>query len=211
MASGGRYPHRVPHYFDSSPTGPSQERTLTVNLRGQEVGVTTDRGVFSTDRLDLGTGVLLRMVPDPPAGGTLLDLGCGWGPIALSMAAASPGARVLAVDVNERALSLTRDNAKRLGLTNVQTFTPEALLAAEPELAIDELWSNPPIRVGKQVLHDLMRTWIPRINDDGVAQLVVQTNLGSDSLQRWLQSELEVEVTRLGSSKGFRVLSVRRA
>lgn len=198
---------RVSHYFES-PAGAGQRRTLRVTLRGQEVAVQTDRGVFSADRLDPGTAVLLRTVADPPAAGTLLDLGCGWGPIALSMARASPGARVLAVDVNERALRLTADNAARLGLTNVETWTPQALLEAEPDLVVDELWSNPPIRVGKAVLHDLLRTWLGRLQEGALAHLVVQKNLGSDSLQRWIGSELGLQARRVASAKGFRVLTV---
>src|SRR5690625_1321908 len=155
----------VSHYFDARPGRESRQRTIRVSLRGTQVEVLTDRNVFSADRLDLGTAVLLRTVPDPPGTGTLVDLGCGWGPIALAMALAAPQARVLAVDINERALHLTAANAKRLGLRNVETFTPEEVFAAEPDLAIAEVWSNPPIRVGKAALHELLRTWLPRLEE----------------------------------------------
>lgn len=200
----------MPHYFDSTPQLPEQRRTLDVTLRGREVEVLTDSGVFSGGRLDLGTSVLLRSVPDPVADGILVDLGCGWGPIALAMAFASPGARVLAVDVNERALALTAANAQRLGLGNVETWTAAQLLAAEPSLVVDELWSNPPIRVGKAALHELLRTWLGRLAPAGRAELVVQRNLGADSLQRWIAAELGLQAHRRGSAKGFRVLTVQR-
>lgn len=177
-------------------------------LRGTQVEVRTDRGVFSGDRLDPGTAVLLRTVPDPPSAGTVVDLGCGWGPIALSMAMAAPDTRVLAIDVNERALALTADNAAGLGLTNVETWTPEALLAAEPDLVVDAMWSNPPIRVGKPALHGMLRTWLGRLRAGASGHLVVQKNLGSDSLQRWITAELGLEAQRLASAKGFRVLRV---
>lgn len=206
-----RYPHVVSHYFDPSPAGAQQRRTIRVILRGREVQVQTDRGVFSGDRLDPGTAVLLRTVPDPPATGTLVDLGCGWGPIALAMALAAPGARVLAVDVNERALALTADNAARLGLTNVESWTPDALLTAEPDLMVDELWSNPPIRVGKAVLHGLLRTWLSRLRPGASGHLVVQKNLGSDSLQRWIMAEIGLDTQRLASAKGFRVITAQGA
>src|SRR5699024_12313883 len=170
-----------------------------------------DAGVFSATRLDPGTRVLLEHVPDPAPTGTLLDLGCGWGPIALAMAAASPQARVWAVDVNRRALELTAGNAQRLGLSNVQVATGEELLGAEPALAVDSLWSNPPIRVGKSVLHELLGVWLPRLAPGGRAHLVVRKNLGSDSLQRWIEQELQLSAVRIASAKGDRILTLQRA
>ena len=199
------------HYFTNEPSAASAPRTLTVTLRGREVTVGTDSGVFSAGRLDPGTTVLLSHAGDPPPSGTLLDLGCGWGPISLALAMASPAARVLAVDVNTRALELTAANAERLGLGNIETYPPEALLAAEPDLVLDALWSNPPIRVGKAVLHEMMRTWLPRLAAGGQAWLVVQKNLGADSLQKWLTSEFtDLAVDRPATSGGFRLIRVAR-
>lgn len=169
--------------------------------------LTTDNGVFSSDRLDPGTTVLLQQVPDPPVSGTFLDLGCGWGPLAIALAAAAPSARVLAVDVNPRALALTRHNASAAG-HRVQTSTPEELLAAEPRLQVDLIWSNPPIRIGKQNLHRLLHTWLPRLTPEGAAYLVVNKNLGADSLQRWISAELGLDAERIASRNGFRVLAL---
>ncbi|WP_152192112.1 class I SAM-dependent methyltransferase [Georgenia satyanarayanai] len=197
------------HYFTARPASPGETRTLDVVLRGRPVQVRTAPGVFSGDRLDIGTRVLLDAVPDPAPTGTLVDLGCGWGPVTLAMAAASPGARVVAVDVNERARDLTARNAAALGLGNVVVAAPEeaeALVAG----GIDELWSNPPIRIGKEALHALLRTWLGRLAPAGCARLVVSKNLGADSLQRWVETELGMPTERLSSSKGFRVLDVRR-
>lgn len=196
------------HYFTNEPAAASTPRTLTVTLRGTQVEVTTDAGVFSATRLDPGTTVLLNHAGDPPPSGTVLDLGCGWGPISLALAMASPAARVLAVDVNARALELTAANAERLGLTTIETYPPEALLAAEPELTLDAIWSNPPIRVGKAVLHEMLRTWLPRLAPGGQARLVVAKNLGADSLQRWIAAELALPVERTASAKGYRILTV---
>ena len=195
------------HYFSASPAADGPTRQIDVVLRGRPVQVTTAPGVFSTDRLDPGTRVLLDAVPDPPATGTLVDVGCGWGPITLALALASPQARVVAVDVNERARELTARNAAALGLGNVVVASPEeaaGLVAG----GIDELWSNPPIRVGKVALHELLRTWLGRLSPGGRAQLVVGKNLGADSLHRWLETELALATTRLTSAKSFRVLSV---
>jgi 16S rRNA G1207 methylase RsmC len=163
--------------------------------------------VFSPGRVDFGTQVLLREAPPPPAQGTFLDLGCGWGPVALSLGLLAPAATVYAVDVNERALDLTRDNAAEAGLDNVRTALPDEVPA---ELQFDLVWSNPPIRVGKEALHDLLSRWLPRLTDKGQAYLVVQKNLGADSLQRWLRESLGLPCDRFAVAKGFRVLRVSR-
>lgn len=197
------------HYFSARPASPAETRTIDVVLRGRPVRVRTAPGVFSGDRLDPGTRVLLDAVPDPAPTGTLVDLGCGWGPITLALADAAPDARVVAVDVNERARDLTARNATALGHGNVVVAGPDdaADLVAD---GIDELWSNPPIRIGKQALHELLRTWLGRLAPGGRALLVVSKNLGGDSLHRWIESELALPTSRLASAKGFRVLDVRR-
>lgn len=194
------------HYFTAQPASAAERRTLTVRLAGRDVEVETAGGIFSPGRIDLGTSVLLRHVPDPPAAGDLLDLGCGWGPLALTMALEAPEARVWAVDVNERALDLVRSNAARLGLANVTAVRPDEV---PDDIAFAACWSNPPIRVGKDVLHGLMRTWLPRLRAEASAHLVVQRNLGADSLATWLVQELGLVVERRASAKGFRVLDVR--
>jgi 16S rRNA (guanine1207-N2)-methyltransferase len=162
----------------------------------------TDAGVFSASRLDPGTRLLLDTVPAPPPSGNLLDLGCGYGPLALTMAARSPGAAVWAVDVNERALALCERNAQRAGLANVRCLPPGDP-ALPGELAV--IWSNPPIRIGKQALHAMLVHWLGRLAPGGSAYLVVQRHLGSDSLHRWL-AESGWPVTRVASRTGYRVL-----
>lgn len=194
------------HYFTAQPASPDERRLLRVRLAGRDVEVETAGGIFSPDHVDLGTRVLLDHAPEPPAEGDLLDLGCGWGPIALTLALESPGARVWAVDVNERALDLTRRNAERLGVTNVRAVTPDQV-PEDVELAT--IWSNPPIRVGKEALHAMLTRWLGRRAPGGDAHLVVGKNLGADSLQRWIAAELGVDVERTASAKGFRVLAVR--
>jgi 16S rRNA G1207 methylase RsmC len=196
------------HYFSTSPGSDFRQRSLTVRLAGADRTVTTAGGVFSPERLDTGTRVLLDTVPHPPASGHLLDLGCGWGPIALSLGLRSPEATVWAVDVNERALELVRRNASALGLTSVNATLPDGI---PDRVRFSTLWSNPPIRVGKTELHALLQRWLPRLEPGASAWLVVQRNLGSDSLQTWLQRELPegFDVERAGSSKGYRVLEVR--
>lgn len=196
------------HYFSATPAGPDQRRPLRVVLDGHPRDLVTAGGIFSPDGVDKGTAILLSEVP-PPAGENLLDIGCGWGPLALTMALQAPAAHVVAVDVNERSLDLTRENAARLGLDNVTAVLPDDV---DPRLTFDTIWSNPPIRIGKEALHGLLLTWLPRLAPGGAAWLVVQKNLGSDSLQRWLAAELVggYSVDRAASSKTFRILRVQR-
>lgn len=196
------------HYF-TSPTGPEKRRTVAATIAGREYTFTTANGVFSHSALDRATTVLLRDAP-LPAGrhGRMLDLGCGWGPIAVALAARCPGAVVDAVDVNERALALCAENAAAAGVGDrVRPMLPES---ADPATRYAQIWSNPPIRIGKPALHELLRTWLPRLADDGVAYLVVGKNLGADSLQRWI-IEQQFSCHRIASDKGFRVFEVRPA
>src|SRR3954463_8377507 len=189
------------HYFTARPRGPAERTLVPVRLAGSEGEVVTAAGVFSGDRVDLGTRVLLREAPEPPASGNLLDIGCGWGPIALTLGLLSPAARGWAVDVNERALGLTGGNAQRLGVRSLRAVRPEEV---PPDVRFDAIWSNPPIRIGKEALHALLLTWLPRLRPAAQAHLVVQRNLGADSLHAWLAGELgeRADVVRAGSAKG---------
>lgn len=195
------------HYFES-PTGPERRRTVTARFWETDWEFTTANGVFSADGLDLGTGVLLRTHTPAPSARRLLDLGCGYGVIAVALASAAPQAQVDAVDTNERALALTAVNAAAHGVAErVHPVAPEQ---ADPSARYDEIWSNPPIRIGKDALHELLMTWLPRLSEGGVARLVVGRNLGADSLQRWLTDQ-GWPCRRTASAKGFRVFEVTRA
>jgi 16S rRNA (guanine1207-N2)-methyltransferase len=197
------------HYFAAQPASELNLRTFHARLVGQVYELTTASGIFSPERIDAGTEVLLANVPTPPPGGNLLDLGSGWGPIALSLAIHSPHATVWAVDVNERALDLVRRNARTLGLSNVNACTPDDV---PTDVRFLTIWSNPPIRVGKNELHGLLERWLPRLEPGSDAWLVVQRNLGSDSLQRWLEATYpeDFTFTRAATNKGYRVLRGRR-
>jgi len=193
------------HYFSETPSGPEHRKQVEVEVWGRAFELTTANGVFAGDGLDRGTEVLLRESAPPSGSPTVLDLGCGYGPVALGIALACPDARVDAVDVNERALALCKDNAVALGVRKrVRALRPEQV---EPGRTYDEIWSNPPIRIGKEALHALLLTWLPRLAPGGTARLVVSKNLGADTLQRWL-GEQGYGCTRAATSKGFRVLVV---
>lgn len=224
------------HYFSEAPAGEFKPREIEVTLAGEPRRLLTAGGVFSPEHLDEGTRVLLRAL-DVADGASqahasdethtvpgthgrhaahdsgeevaaILDLGCGWGPIALSAALAHPGAEVWAVDVNARARELTAANAERLGLTNVRVAAPEEV----PEgLSFAEIRSNPPIRIGKAALHELLRQWLSRLAEGGSASLVVAKHLGAESLQRWIAAEFPgLEVHRADRDRGFHVIAARR-
>ena len=194
------------HYFTAQPASDADLREAHVMLGGREVEVVVASGIFSPGGIDRGTAVLLAHVPPPPATGTFLDLGCGWGPIALTLAMHAPDAEIWAVDVNERALDLLRRNASRLGAERITAVTPGDLA---PEVRFDLIWSNPPIRIGKAALHALLEQWLPRLAPGGTAYLVVAKQLGADSLHRWLAETFPaLTVSRFANDKGFRILRV---
>ncbi len=201
------------HYFSSNPSSPTIQNDFTVTIIDTEYQVTTESGVFSQQHLDLGTSVLLTRVPFTPVPNEaiVLDLGCGWGAISLALAATYPNATTLAVDVNPRALALTAENLSRNGFTNFQVMPAEQALTSlmEQKKKISVIWSNPPIRIGKDALHELLTTWFALLTEEGCAYLVVQRNLGADSLIKWINSA-GYTGEKYASAKGFRIIKVTR-
>lgn len=196
------------HYFAAEPGSAEKRRLVSATLWGHDLRLESSSGVFAHGRLDVGTAVLFREAAPPAVAGTFLDLGCGYGVIACGLATTQPAATVWAVDVNERALRVCGDNAAALGLGGrVRPARPDDVPA---DVTFDEIWSNPPIRIGKPALHALLLTWLPRLVPGGRAVLVVGKNLGADSLQRWM-TEQGFACARVGSAKGFRVLQAVRA
>jgi len=195
------------HYFTADPSVAFKRAPVAAHVWGHDLRLTSGSGVFAQGRLDIGTSVLFRET-SPPGAGRILDLGCGYGVIGLAIATAVPGAVVTGIDVNERAVLLANENAAALSL--VDRFTASTPDGVPEDATYDEIWSNPPIRIGKQALHDLLLTWLPRLRPGGRAVMVVGKNLGADSLQRWL-GEQGYPTERLASAKGFRVLESRRS
>jgi 16S rRNA (guanine1207-N2)-methyltransferase len=198
-------------YFASTPRSARVDRTVPLTLPDLHLELRTDRGVFSGERIDPGTRVLLLEAPPPaPTVRAALDLGCGYGPIALTMAHLAPQGETWAVDkdfVNERARELCATNAAAAGLADrIVVAAPDDV---DPEVRFDLIWSNPPVRIGKPALHDLLDRWLARLTPEGRAVLVVQKHLGADSLARRLTDE-GWTVRRLASRQAYRILEVTR-
>jgi len=197
--------HAKGHYFDPLPAVPSKPRTVFLHAGQVDLELQADRGVFGSRGVDLGTLQLLKEGPKPPTHGDILDLGAGYGPIAIALARQAPEAKIWAVDVNERALELTRANAGAARTPNVTASLPDEV---PQEVRFAAIYSNPPVRVGKAPLHELLLRWLPRLDQGASAYLVVQRNLGSDSLAAWLNTQ-GYDVKRLKSKKGYRILEVK--
>lgn len=198
------------HYFSEDPQAPSRRKEFAVAGTDSELTLSTDAGVFSQHGLDKGTSVFLEVMakhdcaPIEP-GSFLCDIGCGSGAIALTLAVRYPACTIYAVDTNQRARDICRENATRNGIGNIVVLSPEEV---DPAIRFAALWSNPPIRIGKSALHELLELWLSRLDTGGTAYLVVNKNLGADSLSQWMTG-LSYPTTRLASRNGFRVLEVK--
>ncbi len=198
------------YFSDQQPVSDDELRLLTLTSRGHDLQMWVADGVFSTSRLDLGTQQLLSQAPPTPSDGIFLDLGCGWGPLAVTLGLEAPHARVWAVDVNSRARDLTSRNARINKADNVQVFSAkEALEHAQSDaVRFDLIWSNPPVRIGKAALHTMLNDWLSLLAEDGHAYLVVQRHLGADSLIAWLNGQ-GFPSRKIASKKGYRIIEVQ--
>ena len=190
-------------YFSGGPTSAPRPGTVSLDLPDRSLRFDTDSGVFSPGRIDPGTKLLLMELPGLDHG-PVLDLGCGYGPIACTVALRHPDLEVIGVDVNPRARDLCAANAAALGAAITVLDPAEALEQVE---RVGTIVSNPPIRIGKAALHELLGSWLERLAPEGSAYLVVHKHLGADSLARWLRDRGH-PVQKLRSRQGYRILQV---
>jgi 16S rRNA (guanine1207-N2)-methyltransferase len=196
------------HYFSDKVEADSKPQAVVLTVPGMSTSLVTDRGVFSPNQIDRGTRYLLRTGPQPAySNREIVDIGSGYGPITCALATWNPQATVWAVEINDRARELCATNVANLELANVKVVSPDQV---PNNLLVDQIWSNPPIRIGKKALHELLLFWLRRLRPWGSAHLVVQKNLGSDSLHKWLETQ-DFEVIRRGSERGYRVLDITHA
>jgi len=197
----------MPQYFDEDTDVDSKPKTVFFPFNGNEYELITDRGVFSYEKIDKGTRVLLDVFNEKYTGQepqTIVDVGCGYGVITCVLADKFPNSKIIGVDTNKRARELAIKNATRnIGQDRIQICAPEEV---DETLKVDLIISNPPVRVGKEAMHELIRGWTTTLNSDGQMWLVIAKNLGGDSTASYLENQLRMKVARVASKKGFRIL-----
>lgn len=183
----------------------TQTREINITVDNQKITLITDQDTFSYRRLDPGTKVFLKDLPSVgEIEGNLLDIGCGYGPITVTLALKYPQRVIYAVDVNQKAIYYLQENLKRYSIKNVKVFAPEEF---PKNIEFAYIYSNPPIRIGKKNLYALCEKWLQNLKQDGKAFLLVKRNLGADSLAEHLES-IGYKTERLFSKNGYRVLGV---
>jgi len=194
-------------YFDEDTDVESMPKSVIFPFGGQEYELITDRGVFSYERIDKGTRVLLDVFDEKYIGNKpeiIVDVGCGYGVISCVLADKFPSSQVIGVDTNRRARELAAKNATRnVGQDRIKICSPEEV---DDTISVDLIVSNPPVRVGKEAMHELIRGWTTTLNPEGQMWLVIAKNLGGDSTAAYLENQLGMKVTRVASKKGFRIL-----
>ncbi len=189
------------HYFSASPQSGHRFAETRYTYRGKELVFTTDAGVFSRGEVDYGTDVLLRALP-PEMKGRVLDLGCGWGAVGVSVGKRYPECEIALSDVNRRALDLARDNADRNGVA-ARAFLSDGL--DDVEGTFDFIITNPPIRAGKQVIYRLFAQSAARLREGGQLYLVIRKQQGAESALRYLKTVF-AEAETVEKSGGFWVI-----
>ncbi|QOY37520.1 class I SAM-dependent methyltransferase [Anaerobacillus isosaccharinicus] len=197
------------HYYSEKPTVESSRRKWESHLRGLKMLFTSDAGVFSKKEVDFGSQLLLETFRFPRIDGDILDVGCGYGPIGLTLAKENPNCNLTLVDVNERALELTELNAKLNQVKNV-TIKKSNLLSAIEGKKFASILSNPPIRAGKKVVHQLFEEAYSHLIDDGELWIVIQKKQGAPSAIEKLES-LFSDVVVEKKSKGYFIISAKRS
>jgi 16S rRNA (guanine1207-N2)-methyltransferase len=196
------------HYYTSKPGSSHRYREFAVKLRGVELLLQTDAGVFSKERLDRGTELLIKAIPLEATFQTMLDLGCGYGPIGLVLARLFPAATVYMSDVNERAVELARKNAATNGITKVEIRAGEGFTPFTGE-RFDLVATNPPIRAGKQVIYPLIEQAAVFLNPGGWLAAVIMTKQGAKSLEQRM-AEVFGNVTEWEKGSGYRVVASQK-
>lgn len=192
------------HYFTASPESAHRYASCDFSYRGVSLRFMTDAGVFSRGEVDTGTQVLLRSLPEEMAG-RVLDLGCGWGPVGVSVGKKYPACRVMMSDVNERALDLARKNARENGV-DAPCVCSDGLENIQGDF--DFILTNPPIRAGKQVIYALFAQCAGRLRENGEMYLVIRRQQGAESAVKYLKTIFEAADT-IEKSGGFHVIRCR--
>ncbi|MCG1023896.1 class I SAM-dependent methyltransferase [Sutcliffiella horikoshii] len=196
------------HYYTNKPSVESNRQQWNFDLKGYTFSFTTDTGVFSKKEVDFGSRVLIETFEEPEVEGRILDVGCGYGPIGLSLAKTFPNRLVDMIDVNERAVELAKENAVKNKVENVSIFTSNIY---ENVTATDyaAILSNPPIRAGKKVVHEILEKAWTHLAPKGELWVVIQKKQGAPSAIEKLESLFE-EVEVVTKKKGYSIIKSKK-
>ncbi|WP_379163864.1 class I SAM-dependent methyltransferase [Paenibacillus sp. sgz5001063] len=195
------------HYYSQQPDARHDRRTIDTVLRGKSLRFTSDAGVFSKGDIDYGSRVLIETM-DIPDGTSVLDVGCGYGPIGISAAYLAPKGHITMIDINSRAVELARENARNNGFNNVTVLESDVLSAVKGQ-KFDVILTNPPIRAGKAVVHQIFEQAYEHLNEGGTLWVVIQKKQGAPSASAKLESMFE-DVEEVGKDKGYRIIKARK-
>ena len=197
------------HYYSRTQKVESDPKYWDFTLRNYRFRFKTDSGVFSKSEVDFGSRVLIETFDLPDVGGPILDVGCGYGPIGLSIAKSFPERKVHMVDVNERAILLAKENAVHNKIENISIYESDRLLGVKEE-GFAAILTNPPIRAGKQIVHDIFEQAYSHLADHGELWVVIQKKQGAPSALEKLK-ELFSEVETVAKSKGYFIIKAKKS
>jgi 16S rRNA (guanine1207-N2)-methyltransferase len=195
------------HYYTPKPTAAHELNQIQINLRGKDFTFVTDAGVFSKKEIDFGSRLLIEtmIIGQTDA---VLDVGCGYGPIGLSAAVLANQGRVMMIDINERAVLLSRENAKRNGITNVTVLQSDILAQVEGQ-KFNQILTNPPIRAGKDVVHQIFSDAYNALVTHGNLWVVIQKKQGAPSAFAKLES-IFGNVQEITKDRGYRIFKAKK-
>lgn len=196
------------HYFSQNPQSKSSPKIWQYKLRGNHFTFESDEGVFSKNEVDYGTRMLIERFEAPSVRGDLLDLGCGYGPIGLAVATCNQDREVMLTDINQRAVELARKNAQHNGVENVEFVLSDRLNSLSNH-SFAAIMTNPPIRAGKQTVHQMFAESYAALVENGSLWVVIQKKQGAPSAIKKLK-ELFGNVRVVDRSKGYYLLMMTK-
>ncbi len=197
------------HYYTSKPQTESKPRHWTFKLLGHSFSFETDAGVFSKSEVDFGSRVLIDAFKMPNINGAILDVGCGYGPIGLSIANANPDRTVYMMDINERAVTLSQKNAQVNGVQNVRIFVSDGLSMVDTDVEAAAILTNPPIRAGKETIFRFYDGAYDRLVPSGELWVVIQKKQGAPSTVSYLEEKFS-EVDIVEKKKGYWIVRAKK-
>lgn len=192
------------HYYTKDPKVRSDRKTISWSLRGKTLHFTTDAGVFSKGGVDFGSQLLIESFLMPDVDGDVLDVGCGYGPIGLTIATLYPERQIQMVDVNERAIALSQENAAQNHVQNTKIYPSNGLLAVK-DSNFAAILTNPPIRAGKDVVFSFYEDSFTKLRSGGELWVVIQKKQGAPSSAKHLE-EFFGNVSVVAKRKGYYIL-----